>query len=200
MRRSYTYLFLLVAAVIAIAFFYKQTPGPTSSIASVSEGQATGEASIGGPFTLVDQNGKTVTDQDYRDKLMLVYFGFASCPDICPTDLTIMSEAAKQLGDQASKVAWLFITIDPERDTAEMLKTYMGNFHPALQGLTGTSEQIKDAIKAYRVYAQKVPQKDGYTMDHSSFMYLMDRQGKFITHFTHNTRAEDIAKTIREQL
>ena len=134
--------------------------------------------SIGGPFTLVDQDGRTVTDASLKGKPTLIYFGFTYCPDVCPTSLLLMETALEKLGpDAASKVNLVFITIDPERDT------------PA---------QVEQVARAYRVYSQKVPGKDGapYLMDHSSIVYLLDRNGRFVTHFTHEAKAEAISTAV----
>ncbi len=159
--------------------------------------------SIGGAFTLVDQDGKTVTDRDFRGKLLLVYFGYTFCPDVCPTELQAMTLVMDELGDLAgTKVVPLFITIDPQRDTPAVLKEYMGNFHPAFHALTGTPEQIAQAAKAYRVYYGKA--KDGgdtdYLMDHSGFVYLMDGEGRYATHFRPNAPTDDVVKAIRQRL
>ena len=151
---------------------------------------------IGGPFTLVDQNGRTVTEGTFKGKPTLIYFGFTYCPDVCPTSLLLMQTAIEKLGpDAASKVNLVLITIDPERDTPAVLKGYVENFGPTFIGLTGTPDQIAAAARAFRVYYQKVPGKDGgpYLMDHSSIFYLLDRNGRFVTHFTHETKAETIA-------
>ena len=159
---------------------------------------------VGGPFDLVDHEGRPVTDADYRGRLMIVYFGFTYCPDVCPTGLTAISRAIDLLGADAVNVAPLFVTVDPERDTPEQLKEYVRHFHPRLIGLTGTPEKIAAAAKAYRVYFAKVrPQgapADEYTMDHTSIMYLMGRDGKFISHFSHGTEPEAIAERVRSHL
>lgn len=162
-----------------------------------------GAPAIGGPFSLVNHNGKPVTDQDFRGKPTVIYFGFAYCPDVCPTSLLLMQTAVDRLGPQAaSKVNLLFITVDPERDTPAALKEYVGQFGPAMVGLTGTLDQVAAAAKAFRVYYQKVPGKDGapYLMDHSSIFYLMDGNFRFVKHFTHQAKAEDIAAAIKPLL
>jgi cytochrome oxidase Cu insertion factor (SCO1/SenC/PrrC family) len=154
---------------------------------------------IGGPFTLSDQNGRTVTSDSLKGKPTLIYFGFTYCPDVCPTSLLLMETAIEKLGpDAAKKVNLAFITIDPERDTPQLLKGYVENFGPTFIGLTGTPQQIADVARAYRVYYQKVPGKDGgpYLMDHSSIVYLLDRNGRFVTHFTHEAKAEAIAASV----
>jgi protein SCO1/2 len=162
-----------------------------------------GAPAIGGPFTLTDHNGKRVTDQELRGKPTIIYFGFAYCPDVCPTSLLLMQTGVDQLGQSAAaKVNLVFITVDPERDTPAALKEYVGQFGPAMLGLTGTPEQVAAAAKAFRVYYQKVPGKDGapYLMDHSSIFYLMDRNFRFVKHFTHQAKAEDIAAAIKPLL
>ena len=162
-----------------------------------------GQTSIGGPFTLVDQNGRTVTEANLRGKPTLIYFGYTYCPDVCPTSLLLMETAIEKLGpDAARKVNLVFITVDPARDTPELLKGYVPNFGPTFIGLTGTPEQVAAAARAYRVYYQKVPGKDGapYLMDHSSIVYLLDRNGRFVSHFTHEAKAEAIAAGLGRQL
>ena len=158
---------------------------------------------IGGPFTLTDQDGRTVTSDSLKGKPTLIYFGFTFCPDVCPTSLLLMENAIEKLGPEAAKkVNLVFITIDPERDTAELMKGYVTNFGPTFIGLTGTPQQIAEVARAYRVYYQKVPGKDGgpYLMDHSSILYLLDRNGRFVTHFTHDAKAEAIAAAVGKLL
>lgn len=186
----------LVAGILSVTIQRVGLTPPTES------GTQTGEALIGGPFTLKNQNGKVVKDADLRGKLMLVFFGFTHCPDVCPTDLAVMTQVVKQLGKDADKVATLFITIDPERDTVAVMKEYMSNFDPHIQGLTGTREQVDVAIKAYRVYANKVKSPDGkdYTMDHSAFLYLMGKDGKYISHFQHNPKPEEVVEGVKKAL
>lgn len=155
--------------------------------------------SIGGPFALTDQNGRTITSDSLKGKPTLIYFGFTYCPDVCPTALLLMETALDKLGpDTAKKVNLVFITIDPERDTPKLLKGYVENFGPTFIGLTGSPQQIADVARAYRVYYQKAPGKEGapYLMDHSSIVYLLDRNGRFVTHFTHEAKAEAIAASV----
>ncbi|TXL81889.1 SCO family protein [Vineibacter terrae] len=159
-----------------------------------------GGPTIGGPFTLTDHNGKRVTEADFKGKPTLIYFGFTYCPDVCPTSLLLMQTAVEQLGKDADKnVNMLLITVDPERDTPAVLKDYVGNFGPTIVGLTGSPDDIAAAAKAFRVYYRKVEGKDGapYLMDHSSIFYLLDKRGRFVKHFTHQSRAEDIAAAIK---
>ena len=162
-----------------------------------------GQARIGGPFTLTSTQGGAVTDQTYLGSPLLVYFGFTHCPDICPAGLQIISAALDKLGDKAAKIAPLFITLDPERDTVAKLGAYVQSFHHGIVGLTGTLEQTAAAAKTYRVYAKKVPSGTApgeYSIDHSGFMYLMDARGKFVTHFPHNVSADKLASALTETL
>ncbi len=167
--------------------------------------QATAVPAIGGPFSLTDHNGKPVTEAAFKGKLMLVYFGYTYCPDICPTALTEMSNAIEALGPQADRVAPVFVTVDPARDTPEHLKEYMSFFHPRFVGLTGTAEQVAAAAKAYRVYYAKAKGKEAsdaldYMMDHTSIIYLIGPEGALKAHFPHGTGADAMAKKIRELL
>jgi len=153
---------------------------------------------IGGPFALIDQTGTRRTDADFRGKLMLVYFGFTYCPDVCPTDLLQMTLALDQLGAAGEAVQPIFITVDPERDTPAHLKEYMSLFHPRFVGLTGEAAAIREAARAYRAYYAKVALVNGdYTLDHSAFIYLMDRNGEYLDFFPPGTSAELIASALR---
>jgi cytochrome oxidase Cu insertion factor (SCO1/SenC/PrrC family) len=159
--------------------------------------------SIGGSFTLTDQDGKSFSSDELKGKPTLLYFGYTYCPDVCPTSLLLMENAAELLGpDGPKKVNLVFITIDPERDTTKLMKGYVTNFGPTIVGLTGTQQQIDAVAHSYRVYYQKVPSKDGapYLMDHSSIVYLLDQRGRFVTHFTHESKAEAIAAGVQRLL
>ncbi|WP_010542726.1 SCO family protein [Sphingomonas elodea] len=142
-------------------------------------------ARIGGPFTLVDQNGKTVTDANFAGTYRIVYFGYTYCPDVCPTDLAKIGAALRTLDKQAPQIAQkivpLFVTVDPERDTPAALKQYVANFHPRLIGLTGKPEAIAQVAKAYAVAYMKQPTPSGYLMGHTQVAYLMGPDGKPIT-------------------
>lgn len=138
---------------------------------------------VGGPFSLTDQNGKTVTQADLKGQPYLLFFGFTHCPDICPSTLYETSQMLEALGKD-TKARAVFITVDPARDTQSVMKDYLGSFDPRIMGLTGTKEQIDAVTKAFRVYARKVDQKDtDYTMDHTAMVYLMDRRGRFVGGF-----------------
>lgn len=158
---------------------------------------------IGGPFTLTDHLGKRVTDKDYAGKYMLIYFGYTFCPDVCPTSLSIVGDALEQLdAKQLDNVVPIFITVDPERDTTEMMASYVPNFHDKLIGLTGSLIEVKAVVKAYRAYFAKTGD-DGsgtYTVDHSSRTYLMGPDGAYVTSFSHATPAADMAKKLAEIL
>jgi len=152
---------------------------------------------IGGPFSLLDGDGRTVTDRDFRGRLMLVYFGYTHCPDACPTALQGMSTALDGLGGKRQQVAPIFITVDPERDTPAVMKEYAANFGPEITALSGSTDAVKQAAQSYRVYYAKHPTTDGYDMDHSSFIYLIDRQGRFLANFSDQTPPEQIAAKLR---
>lgn len=161
----------------------------------------TAAAAVGGPFRLEDQNGKPVTDQDEKGRPFLVFFGYTHCPDVCPTTLFELSEVMKKLGKDADRTGVLFITVDPERDTPAVLKEYLSNFDPHLRGLTGDPAAVNAALKAYRVYAKKVPLKDGdYTMDHTAVVYLMDKDGRFVAPFNLKQTPEAAADQLRRYL
>ena len=173
-----------------------------AAVALASEPSAARAASIGGPFELVDHTGRTVTDESFDDRYLLVYFGYAYCPDVCPTELLIMGQAMDELGDLAEDVQPLFVTVDPVRDTADALAAYVPSFHPRLVGLTGSDEQIRATAKAYRVYYRlNEPDEDGaYLVDHTSYIYFMDADGDYVTHFVFGQGPEKMAEIIRKHL
>jgi len=162
-----------------------------------------GKALIESEFSLVDHTGKPVADEDFKGKWQLAFFGFTSCPDVCPTTLIEVSAVLEELDDGAEQVQPLFITVDPERDTPEVMAEYIANFDPRILGLTGSPEQIKRAAQAFRAYYAKVEQEgqpDGYTMDHSAFLYLMDPEGDYATHFSPSDEPATVADEIRAYL
>jgi len=161
----------------------------------------TAPAAIGGPFQLTDQTGQTVTDKSMQGRPSLIFFGFTHCPDVCPTTLFEMSEVLKAMGEDADRVNAYYISVDPERDTQAAMKEYLSSFDPRLKGLTGNAEEIAKVLSEYRVYAKKVPLKDGdYTMDHTALIYLMDRDGKFVSPFNINRKPEDAASDLKPYL
>ena len=192
-------IFLLGLAILAGVVIYDFSAlFPTGS-----EGEQVAPVDIGGPFTLTDQTGATRHAEDFHGKLMLVYFGYTYCPDACPTALQDMSQAIDLLGAKGDAVQPIFITIDPARDTVEQMKVYAENFHPRLIALTGTPEQIADAARAYRVYYAKGRSPSGsadYLMDHSSYIYLMGRDGRYVSHFSPGITAQQIASAIEKRL
>jgi protein SCO1 len=165
--------------------------------------QSSGAALIGGPFSLVGADGKPVTDRDFRGRYMLIFFGFTHCPDICPAELQVVAQALEQLGDKAKKVVPIFITLDPERDTPEAMANYVKSFGPNFVGLTGSPEAIAAAAKAYRVAYSKVENKESagdYSVDHSALVYLMDPEGRYVTHFSYGLSADQMAEKLGKSL
>jgi len=161
----------------------------------------TAPAAIGGPFQLTDQAGQTVTEQNLKGKPTLIFFGFTHCPDVCPTSLFEISEVLKSMGTDADRVNAWFVSVDPERDTAAAMKDYLSSFDPHLKGLSGEPQAVAKVISAYRVYARKVPLKDGdYTMDHTALIYLMDRDGNFVAPFNLKRTPEEAAKDLKRYL
>lgn len=161
-------------AVVALAITFVMAPRQTSQI--------TGIATIGGPFTLVDDTGAPVTDKMLAGKPFLIYFGYTYCPDVCPTTLFDLTRWIKELGPEADKLNYAFVTVDPERDTPKLMHAYLSSFDKRIRGFSGTPEQIAKIAREYHVYYKKIPSSDGsYLMDHSSLIYLMDAAGKFDT-------------------
>jgi protein SCO1/2 len=185
---------MVVAAVAVITIWQVVRSGP--------RGDPTAAAEIGGGFTLTDQTGRTVTDRAYDGRYRLIYFGYTFCPDACPTELQTMAQAVDALGSAGAAVQPIFITVDPARDTAEKLAHYVPLFDKRLVGLTGTPEQIAAVAKAYKVYYAKVEQPNGapYLMNHSSFVYLMDPAGKFLTVFQSDMDSDRMAAEIRRYM
>lgn len=158
-------------------------------------------SAVGGPFKLINQNGQTITDEDFKGKPLLVFFGFTHCPDVCPTTLFEVSEMFRVLGKDADRANALFISVDPERDTPASMKDYLSSFDPRLTAATGDRAAVDAAIKAYRVYAKKIPTKgDDYTMDHTAIVYLMDKQGRFVAPFNLKRPPEAAAADLRKYL
>ena len=161
----------------------------------------TAPSAVGGPFRLADQSGAAVTEKNLQGRPSLVFFGFTHCPDICPTALFEMSELMRALGKDVDRVNAFFVSVDPERDTADVLKDYLQSFDPHVKGLTGDPEAVKQMITAYRVYAKKVPLKDGdYTMDHTALVYLMDKNGRFVAPFNIKRPPEEAAADLKRHL
>src|SRR6266478_4784151 len=199
MRPSFRIVIVIVLALAAAgalgAAWVSLVASPVPRVAT------SGSAAIGGPFTLVSTNGDNVTDQTYRGKWLLIYFGYTFCPDACPTALNAMSGALDKLGADASKIQPLFITVDPKRDTPQVMADYLKSFDPRIIGLTGSQAQTDAAAKAYRVYV--APQKNGgddYTVDHSAYFYLMDPQGKFVNVVAGDVPGDQMTDKLRKMM
>ncbi len=183
----------------AISHLLLRDGGP----AAVREVVGLGDPSIGGPFRLIDSDGSERSDTDFRGKLMLVEFGYTFCPDVCPLGLQLFADVLDRLGPAADEVAPVFITLDPARDAPEILKSYVQHFSPRITALTGSREAIDAVTKAYRVYyrlGSDAANNPNYLVDHSAILYLMGRDGKFLTHFTHETPPDRVVAAIRSRL
>jgi protein SCO1 len=187
--------FLLAAVVLAgsgafLAFELHEGPR------GVARGWLGGE--IGGPFRLVDQDGRTVTDADLRGKWLLVYFGYTHCPDACPTALNNIALTFRDLGQRLrGEIRPVFITVDPARDTPAVMKSYVASFDAPILALTGSAGAVAQAAKEYRVYYEKHPEPGGdYSLDHSSFIYVMDPQGRFAASIESEEAPEEMAKQL----
>jgi protein SCO1/2 len=182
---------LAIGALAALAIF----PQARQALLPSSGPVTSGKALVGGPFALTDDSGKHVTDKEFRGRYMLVFFGYTSCPDICPAGLQLISAAIDNLGSKADRITPIFISVDPERDTPAKLHDYVKNFNSRLVGLTGTPAEIRDVTKGYKVYYSKVPNEaapNNYGMDHSSIIYLMDPNGDYVAHFTPTTSVDEM--------
>ncbi len=186
---------IMVAGLGASAYF---TFAGSDGFAECGGGMATGAATIGGPFQLVSETGATVTEADIITRPTLVYFGYTFCPDVCPTDVAVMAQAASILDEAGTPVNTAFISVDPTRDTPEVVGEFTGLMHPDMVGLTGSQEQVSAAAKAYKVYYQKVEGDDPeyYLMDHSAFTYLMAPNEGFLQVYRHGEPAEAIAENV----
>jgi len=214
LRRTLIVLAALAAVAVAGLAAWELTPSPRQA----DSGGATGTAEIGGPFTLVNTEGETVTADDFRGRYMLVYFGFTFCPDVCPTSLMDMTRALDRLAEtapgKAERVVPVFITVDPARDTVAVMDSYVENFHPRLVGLTGSAQQVAEAAAEYRVYYEKVAAEQyrggqaaaagdsgaDYLMDHSSYIYLMGPDGRYLTNFKYGASPQEIAAGLRQHV
>ena len=174
----------------------------TPSAAELMDALMWNRGPIGGPFDLIDQHGRRRTDAEFRGKLLVLYFGYTYCPDICPTDLMAISSAIDLLGPAGNDVQPIFITVDPQRDTVEHLGGYVSSFHPRLIGLTGPAHDIRKLALAYKVYYAKVAAEHGepYAIDHTGFIYLVDRDGKYLGFFPPSTPPDRMVEIIRQHL
>jgi protein SCO1/2 len=193
---------VLVSALVALCVLAQEPPKGKRSAAELMDAIMWNREPIGGPFRLTDHQGRTRRDTDFRGKLMLVYFGYTTCPDVCPTDLQQIGLALEMLGDAAKNIAPIFITLDPKRDTRQLLSQYVPVFHPLLVGLTGSEADIDKVSRAYRVYSEKVPVSGWlrYTVDHSSFIYLMGADGRYLGFLPPGTPADRMVDVIKPHL
>lgn len=222
-------IMLMLLATTMTLWSTRDNPGYYGSLKPAASGE--GSPSIGGSFSLIDQHGKQVNDSDFRGRMMLVFFGFTHCPDICPVTVKNLSDVMGMLADKADQVAPVFITVDPERDTPSVMASYLSSFDARMIGLTGEHDKIKSVGDAYKAYFAKSPVGGGaqdsreddhtdmeesgmaqedhehnhdhggdYTMDHSGFVYLMDREGKYVTHFPYDASPATIVSTLRPYL
>ncbi len=190
---------IILTIVITAAFvgwMWMNKPEETSG--------GSGTAAIGGAFMLTDTQGHTVTEEALRGNYSLVFFGFTHCPEVCPTALMAITEALEKLGRTGDALIPVFITVDPERDSPQVIAEYLENFHPAILGLTGTKEAVDSAQYAYKVFATK-EKLEGmlpgeYTVNHSSYLYLMDPEGRYVKHFTHTIEGEALAQELAPYL
>ncbi len=190
---------LLLLAIGALAYFGLWHDDRSANQSTTS----TSSTLIKSDFDLVDHTGSSVTDEDLKGRWQLVFFGFTFCPDICPTTLTTVTAVMEGLDSDGDQITPLFITVDPERDTPEVMADYVANFDPRIIGLTGSPEQIAAAAEAFRVYYSKAVNADApddYSMDHSAFLYLMGPDGEYVTHFSHQEDVETMVASIQEKL
>ncbi len=184
---------LLATGIGASALLFAPDNSNTNVVSS-------GTALVGGPFDATNQDGKRISDKEFLGKHTLFYFGYTFCPDICPAELQVISAALGEIEGAQEKFNLAFVTIDPARDTPEIMKQYVAHFWPGTIGLTGSEEDIRKIASAYRVYYSKAEgesgDQDSYLMDHSSIIYLMGPDGKFVRHFPFGTSADDIRKAL----
>jgi len=201
---------LVLLAVVLIgggsAFIYSRDKPAEDSrraeAARLMNDLMSGKKQVGGPFTLTDQHGNKRSLADFRGKLVLLYFGYTFCPDVCPTDLAAMAQAIRTLDAEGNALQPIFVTLDPERDTREILRNYVAAFHPRFVALSGSEEEVRRVATAYKIYFEKVrpPGSSVYLIDHMAFVFLLDRDGRYVAFFPPGTSAERIAVMVREVL
>jgi cytochrome oxidase Cu insertion factor (SCO1/SenC/PrrC family) len=189
--------YLLWAAAVAAGLLWHES----QMLPGLGRTVITGKMDVGGPYRLIDQDGRPRTTADFRGKYQLLYFGYTFCPDVCPTTLALIAASLDKMGPQQSRIVPIFITIDPERDKPQILKKYLAAFGPRFVGLTGSAQNIAAVEKEYRVYAKKQPLKDGnYGMDHSSVIYLLGPDGRLLSFFDDIASPDDLAKALLEKM
>lgn len=193
---------LCLALVAFLGYTWSQIQARNAGTETTQKLIPVSKEAFGVPFTLTNHLGETVTEKTYAGQYRLLYFGFTYCPAVCPTGLQKISAALKNLGAEGDRVQPIFITVDPERDSVKVMKSYVEMFHPKLVGYTGTPEQITPVLKGYKIYASKVedPDMSDYTMDHSAFTYLIGPEGNLLHIFKHEDKADDMTKVIRQWL
>ncbi len=192
-RRAFLTLAAFAAGFVALTIL--------AVILLVPQGRTARPGGIGGPFTLTNQDGRTVTERDFAGAPHLVFFGFTHCPDVCPTTLQQISDVLRALGPKGDRLKVAFVSVDPERDTPEALKTYLASFDPRISGLTGTPEQVEATVKAYRGYMRNVPGKDGdYVMEHTALVYVMDAHNDFVSALNLARPPQETAAELARQL
>ena len=190
---------LLLACVAGGTLWYLGDVRAHRGVESVASGET---VTLGGPFSLTDQNQMLRTEKDFQGKYTLVFFGYTYCPDVCPTTLAVMAAALDKMGARADMIVPLFITVDPQRDTPDKIKSYLASFGPRFIGLTGSPADIASVAKEYRVYYREHPGENGgaYTVDHSGVVYLMDPAGKFIANYSLETSPDRLAADLTKRL
>ncbi|MSP21194.1 MAG: SCO family protein [Alphaproteobacteria bacterium] len=206
MRRSdWLFVFVLAMTVAAVGggLWLSDSESDRARRSLGTEPTVAEGVQIGGPFVLVDQNGTAVTDKDLVGHWSLIYFGYTFCPDVCPITLTILTQTIEALGPQGDKVTPMFITVDPKRDTVDELRAYAEHFHPRMRFLTGTDEQVTQMTRAYKIFRairEETPNDPDYFVDHTSLVYLVGPDGKYVTYFAHNTPTAEMAARLRRLL
>ncbi len=192
----------LAAAAVLLAACEPAPPERRADAARLMNELMSGKYPVGGPFTLSDPQGRRIALADLRGRLVLLYFGYASCPDVCPTDLAIISQALRELGSAAEEVQPVFITLDPSRDSPAVLREYATAFHPRMLALTGSEDEVRRTATDYKVFFEKVqvPGAKDYVIDHTPYTFLLDREGKFVILFPPGTQADRMGVMLREQL
>lgn len=196
---------VIIAVAAAAAFLLTRNPPPAerrADAARLMNELMSGKVPVGGAFALADASGKRVALADFRGKLVLLYFGYATCPDVCPTDLAIIGQTLRDLGAAGDEVQPLFVTLDPQRDTPAVLREYAGAFHPRFVALTGTESEIRRVATDFKVFFEKVdlPGTNTYAIDHTAYTFLLDRDGRFVSLFPPGTPAERMIVMLREQI
>ena len=203
MQRSWRWTPLLIAPLLvsSLALAADESPPDQATAAQMMDDLMYGRGTVGGPFTLTDQAGRKRSDSEFRGRLMIVYFGYTFCPDVCPADLMAITQALDQLGSYAEGIQPVFITVDPERDT-KLLSDYVAAFHKSFIGLTGSPEEIRQVANAYKAFYAKVPtERSGeYAIDHTGVIYLMGRDGQYLGFMPPQTGPEKLTEILRKYL